>query len=349
MDVFRRLPPADQRQPCALTIGNFDGVHLGHQAVLQELRAQADRRGLPTCVLTFEPHPREYFAALHRSTAEGGHADAAAGAAGSAPAEAPGAAMAGSPGAAATQAPPRILTERDKLDALSRYGVDRVCIAHFNASVAALPAATFVDEVIVEGMQARFLLIGDDFRFGAKRQGSFETLRALGPQRGFELAQMATIRRDGARISSSAVRTALATGDFALAESLLGRPYFISGHVVHGRKLGRTLGFPTLNIRLNFDHPAVAGVFVVQVHGVADRPWPAVASLGTRPAVERNGKLLLEVHLFDFSGDLYGKLVRVEFLQRLREERHYDSLEALTAQIDLDARQARGFFQRRGQ
>ena len=317
MDVFRRLPPADQRQPCALTIGNFDGVHLGHQAVLKALRAQADQRGLPTCVLTFEPHPREYFAAT-------------------------------TPGAAAP-APPRILTERDKLDALSRYGVDRVCIAHFNASVAALPAATFVDDVIVEGMQARYLLIGDDFRFGAKRQGSVETLRELGPQRGFELAQMATVSRDGARISSSAVRAALAIGDFALAESLLGRPYFISGHVVHGRKLGRTLGFPTLNIRLNFDHPAVAGVFVVQVHGVNDQPWPAVASLGTRPAVERNGKLLLEVHLFDYSGDLYGKLVRVEFLQRLREERHYESLEALTTQIDLDARQARDFFQRRGQ
>jgi len=334
MDVFRRLPPADQRHPCALTIGNFDGVHLGHQAVLQELRAQADRRGLPTCVLTFEPHPREYFAALNRNATGASSGDTAA---------------AHSGDAAAPGAPPRILTERDKLDALSRYGVDRVCIAHFNASVAALPAATFVDDVIVEGMQARFLLIGDDFRFGAKRQGSFETLRELGPQRGFELAQMATVSRDGARISSSAVRAALAAGDFALAESLLGRPYFISGHVVHGRKLGRTLGFPTLNVRLNFDHPAVAGVFVVQVHGIADRPWPAVASLGTRPAVERNGKLLLEVHLFDFSGDLYGKLVRVEFLQRLREERHYDSLEALTAQIDLDARQARDFFLRRGQ
>ncbi len=318
MDVFRRLPPADQRHPCALTIGNFDGVHLGHQAVLAELRAQADRRGLPTCVLTFEPHPREYFAAQ----------------------------LEGTP---AVPAPPRILTERDKLDALSRYGVDRVCIAHFNASVAALAAETFVEDVIVEGMQARFLLVGDDFRFGAKRLGSFDTLRELGPRCGFELGRMDTVSRNGARISSSSVRAALAVGDFALAESLLGRPYFISGHVVHGRKLGRTLGFPTLNIRLNFDHPAVAGVFVVQVHGVCERPWPAVASLGTRPAVERDGKLLLEVHLFDFSGDLYGKRVRVEFLQRLREERHYDSLEALTAQIDLDAREARAFFQRRGQ
>jgi len=314
MDVFRLLPPADQRTPCALTIGNFDGVHRGHQAVLAELKRRADELGVPVCVLTFEPHPREYFAGLS-----------------------------GTPGAA----PPRILTERDKLDALAEHHVDRVCIAHFNASIASLEAEAFIEQIIVEGLQARHLLIGDDFCFGARRRGNHEMLREASVRLGFELARMDTVLEGRERISSSLVRAALAEGDFDRARRLLGRPYFISGHVVHGRKLGRTLGFPTLNIRLPFGNPALDGIFVVQVHGIAERPWPAVASLGRRPAVERDGRLLLEVHLFDFSGDLYGRLVRVEFLQRLREERHYDSLEALTAQIDRDAEQAREFFRRR--
>ncbi|HWS76125.1 MAG TPA: bifunctional riboflavin kinase/FAD synthetase, partial [Quisquiliibacterium sp.] len=269
---------------------------------------------VPSCVLTFEPHPREYFAEL-----------------------------AGTPGAT----PARILTERDKLDALAAQGVDRVCIAHFNAALATLAAESFVDEIIVDGLRARHLLIGDDFRFGAQRRGDFAMLERLSAERGFELARMDTVADEGGRISSSSVRSALETGDFALAHRLLGRPYFISGHVVRGRQLGRTLGFPTLNIRIPFARPAVHGVFVVQVHGVTDAPWPAVASLGSRPAVERDGKLLLEVHLFDFAGDLYGRMLRVEFLQRLREERHYDTLEALTAQIDRDAQDARDFFRRR--
>ncbi|MFP5459957.1 MAG: bifunctional riboflavin kinase/FAD synthetase [Gammaproteobacteria bacterium] len=314
MEVFRLLPPAEQRRPCALTIGNFDGVHRGHQAVLAALRARADALGVPSCVLTFEPHPREFFAEL-----------------------------AGKP----ESAPARILTERDKLDALAEHGVDRVCVAHFNASLANLAAESFIDEIIVDGLQARHLLIGDDFRFGARRRGDFAMLEAASAQHGFGLARMDTVTDDGGRISSSSVRGALETGDFALAQRLLGRPYFISGHVVRGRQLGRTIGFPTLNIRIPFARPAVHGVFVVQVHGVGEAPWPAVASLGTRPAVERDGKLLLEVHLFDFSGDLYGRLLRVEFLQRLREERHYDGLEALTAQIRLDAQDARDFFARR--
>ncbi len=314
MDVFRLLPPADQRQPCALTIGNFDGVHRGHQAVLAALRQRADALGVPACVLTFEPHPREYFAELT-----------------------------GQP----EQAPVRILTERDKLDALAAHGVDRVCIAHFNASMATLPAEDFIDKILVEGLQARHLLIGDDFRFGARRRGDFAMLQQAASDHGFELARMDTVADEHGRISSSSVRKALGAGDFALARRLLGRPYFISGHVIPGRQLGRTLGFPTLNIRIPFSRPAVHGVFVVQVHGVADTPWPAVASLGSRPAVERDGKLLLEVHLFDYSGDLYGRLLRVEFLKQLREERHYDSLDALTAQIDRDAQDARDFFARR--
>jgi riboflavin kinase/FMN adenylyltransferase len=311
MEVFRLMPPPDQRTPCALTIGNFDGVHRGHQAVLAALKARADELGVPTCVLTFEPHPREYFAEQ-----SGG----------------------------SIVAPPRILTERDKLDALSEHGVDRVCIAHFNASLASLSAEAFIEDIITHGLHARHLLIGDDFRFGARRRGDWSMLEAAAPRLGFELARMHTVSDEGERISSSSVRSALATGDFERSHRLLGRPYFISGHVVYGRQLGRTLGFPTLNIRIPFANPSLDGVFVVQVHGVGERPWPGVASLGRRPAVEEDGKLLLEVHLFDFSGDLYGKLVRVEFLRRLREERNYDSLELLTAQIRHDAHNAREHF-----
>lgn len=311
MEVFRLLPPADQRAPCALTIGNFDGVHRGHQAVLARLVARARALGVPSCVLTFEPHPREYFAQL-----AGGKASA----------------------------PPRILTERDKLDALAHYGIERVCVAHFNAALATLPAEAFIDEVIVHGLQARYLLIGDDFRFGAARRGDFQMLSEAAARGGFELARHETVVEDGKRVSSSAVRAALGAGDFALAHALLGRPYFISGHVVEGRKLGRTLGYPTINIRIPFANPVVHGVFVVQVHGLGERPIPGVASLGTRPAVERDGKPLLEAHLFDFNADVYGQLARVEFLARLREERHFDDLAALTAQIERDARQARAHF-----
>ncbi|MEZ5603489.1 MAG: bifunctional riboflavin kinase/FAD synthetase [Burkholderiaceae bacterium] len=327
MEVFRRLPPADRRDPCALTIGNFDGVHSGHRAVLAQLRRRADELGLPTCVLTFEPHPREYFAALAASTAA---------LAASTPAD--------TGARPAMPAPARICTERDKLDALADCGVDRVCIAHFNASVATLAAEKFIDEIIVEGLHARYLLIGDDFRFGAKRRGDFAMLEQAAVRHGFELARIATVTRDGQRISSSAVREALAAGDFARAHELLGRPYFISGHVVHGRKLGRTIGYPTLNVPIPFERPAVAGVFVVRVHGLGERPAPGVASLGTRPAVEREGRQLLEVHLFDFDDDIYGRLVRVEFLHKLRDEAHFESIEALTAQIDRDAQAAREWF-----
>ncbi len=321
MEVFRRLPPPDRRAPCALTIGNFDGVHSGHRAVLGQLRRRADELGLPTCVLTFEPHPREYFAALAAARAAEGARPA-------------------------VQAPARILTERDKLDALAECGVDRVCIAHFNASIAALPAERFIDEIIVEGMHTRHLLIGDDFRFGAQRRGDFAMLAQAAARHGYELAQVATVERDGERISSSAVRAALAAADFERARELLGRPYFVSGHVVHGRKLGRTIGVPTLNLPIPFERPALAGVFVVRVHGLDTRPLAGVASLGTRPAVERDGRLLLEVHLFDFDGDAYGRLVRVEFLHKLRDEARFDSIDLLTAQIARDAQAAREWFGR---
>ncbi len=306
MDVFRRLPPADQRTDCALTIGNYDGVHRGHQAVLGRLVEQARRRGLASCVLTFEPHPREFFAARH-----GG------------------------------EPPARILTERDKLDALAACGIDRVCIARFDQALAGLSPQAFIDEVIVEGLRTRFLLVGDDFRFGAKRAGDVHTLEAAAATRGFELEQLGSVLADGERISSSAVRAALAAGDFARARELLGRGYRISGHVVHGRKLGRNLGFPTLNLQIPFPRPALAGVFVVRVHGLGPEALPGVASLGTRPAVESDGRPLLEVHLLDFDRDVYGELVGVEFCSKLRDEANFDSLDALAAQIAADVREAR--------
>ncbi len=315
MEIFRRQPPPERRSACALTIGNFDGMHVGHRAVIATLRENARARGLTVCVLTFEPHPREYFAAR--------------------------AVAAGRPDASA---PRRISTLRDKVDALADCGVERVCVARFDASLASLPPERFVEQILVRGLQTRYLLIGDDFRFGARRAGDYALLQRLAAPSGFELERLGTVEHEGARVSSSAVRAALAASDFSLAAALLGRPYSICGRVLHGRKLGRTLGFPTMNVRIPFDRPAVHGVFVVRAHGLRETPIEGVASLGTRPAVERDGQLLLETHLFDFDEPAYGRLVRVEFVAKLREELAFDSLDALRAQIARDAQQARAHF-----
>ena len=314
MKVFRGLPNAEARRPCALTIGNFDGVHRGHRALLARVADAAARLGVDSAVMTFEPHPREYFA--HLSGDE-------------------------------SRAPLRIANLRDKLQALEQCGVDRVIVEHFSARFAALPPERFIDEVLVDGMHVKWLIVGDDFRFGARRAGDFAMLVEAGRRHGFEVVALPTVMHDDTRISSSAVRAALAVGDFARAQDLLGHPYAISGHVQHGRKLGRTIGFPTLNLRVAHKRPAASGIFVVQVHGLGERPWPAVASLGVRPTVEDNGRVLLEVHLFDFSGDCYGKLIRVEFLKKLRDEAKYDDLDSLTRAIDADARAAREFFAQR--
>ena len=206
-----------------------------------------------------------------------------------------------------------------------------------------LSAHDFFENIIVEGLDARDLLVGDDFRFGHQRQGDFAMLSALCAARGLGCSRIDSFEVDGMRVSSSAVREALATGNFDRARHLLGRAFTLTGHVLHGRKLGRTIGFPTLNLRIPFERPALAGIFVVRVHGLHAQPLPGVASLGTRPAVEANGRLLLEVHLFDFSEEVYGQVVSVEFMSRLREERHYDSLELLTEQIARDADQARAW------
>jgi riboflavin kinase/FMN adenylyltransferase len=214
----------------------------------------------------------------------------------------------------------------------------------FNQRFASLEPEAFIEQVLVDGLQARHLLIGDDFRFGAQRSGGFEMLERYSATHGFSLARMSTVALDGHRISSSAVREALADADFTRVERLLGRPYAISGHVVHGRALGRQLGFPTLNLRIPHGRPALAGIFVVRVHGLGDAPLPGVASLGTRPAVETDGAPLLETHVLDWQGDAYGRVVRIEFLKKLRDEARYDGLDALVAQIRRDADAARAHF-----
>jgi riboflavin kinase/FMN adenylyltransferase len=313
MKVFRGLPNDRARAPCALTIGNFDGVHRGHQALLARVRAAASDLGLEAAVMTFEPHPREYFAQQLGDL---------------------------------SKAPARIANLRDKLEALGGAGIDRVIVEHFNEHFAAMAPQEFIERVLVQGLHVKWLMVGDDFRYGARRAGTVGLLADAGNQFGFHVETLPTVTHGDTRISSSAVRAALAQGDFAITRDLLGHPYSVSGHVIHGAKLGRTLGFPTLNLRVTH-RPALSGIFVVQVHGLGAQPVAAVASLGVRPTVEDAGRMLLEVHLFDFDQPCYGKLVRVEFLCKLRDEEKYADLALLTAAIDRDGQQARAFFAQR--
>ena len=287
--------------PCALTIGNFDGVHRGHRALLERVVAKARDIGVTSCVLTFEPHPREFFAPQ--------------------------------------SAPARLTRLRDKLELIAAAGIERVHVLRFTAAFAALGAARFIEEVLVRGLRTRWLLVGRDFRFGAQRKGDFATLEG----HGFALEAMPDVEFQGERVSSSAVRAALAAGDFERAERLLGRPYTISGKVVHGAHLGRDLGFPTANIPLPH-RPPLSGIYIVQV----DRHGPAVASLGYRPTVNPVPKPLLEVHLLERDPNLYGQRLRVRFLRKLRDEAKFNDLDTLRAAIAQDAAQAREYFARHG-
>jgi len=321
MKVFRGLPNAASRAPCALTIGNFDGVHRGHQALLAQVRAAASRLQLDAAVMTFEPHPREFFAQLK---------------------------SAGAAEANIQLVPKRIANLRDKLESLAAAGIDRVIVEHFNAGFAALSPQDFIEKVLVQGLHVKWLMVGEDFCFGARRAGNIDTLIAAGKLYGFEVQTMPTVMNEGMRISSSSVRNALAAGDFAHTRQLLGHSYTISGHVIHGRKLGRSIGFPTLNMRFRHRYPALSGIFVVQVHGLTEHPLPGVASLGVRPTVDDSGRVLLETHIFDYRQDCYGKLVQIEFLQKLRDEEKYIDLPTLTAAIERDAVNARSFFRDQG-
>ena len=320
MKVFRGFHHAALAPACALTIGNFDGVHRGHQAMLALLRAEAAQRAVPGCVLTFEPHPRDFFAALAKNE---------------------------------HLAPARIGTLRDKLTNLALCGVDQVVVLPFNSRLAGASPQAFIESVLLHGMRARYVLVGDDFRFGARRLGDYAMLDAAGTKHGIDVARMNSYEVHGLRVSSSAVREALGAGRLADAARLLGRPYSISGHVVHGRKLGRELGFRTLNLRFKHWKPAANGIFAVRVQGLQPEPIVGVANLGIRPSLDPSdvnaGRVLLETHCLDWPAALgqdggYGKIIRVELLHKLHDELRYDSLDALTRGIAKDCDDARSFF-----
>ncbi|HEY6095959.1 MAG TPA: bifunctional riboflavin kinase/FAD synthetase [Gallionellaceae bacterium] len=304
MLILRGLHSPD-RQPVAVTIGNFDGVHLGHQAMLAELRRAAQARGLPTAVVIFEPHPREFFTP--------------------------------------DKAPTRLTNLREKLELLAEHHVDRVHVCRFNQKFSQMSAANFIHSLHAD-MQAKHVLIGDDFRFGSGRSGDFALMEKIGMQQGFSVAAMHSVLHDGVRVSSTAVRAALAAGDMRTAARYLGRPYSISGRVVHGDKLGRDIGFPTANLQLKHNRPPLSGIFVVRVHGDHFAPQHGAASLGVRPTVKANGRAVLEVHLLDFAQDIYGHHLRVEFLHKLRDEAKYPDLPSLIQQIALDVEQTRKYF-----
>ncbi len=320
MQVFRGFNHPGLAKFCALTIGNFDGVHRGHQAMLALLRNEAQQRGVPSCVLTFEPHPRDYFAKLARQP---------------------------------DLAPTRVGTFRDKIADLAHSGVDQVVVLPFNAALAAQSPQTFVQQVLKDGLGAKYVLVGDDFRFGRKRIGDYAMLNAAGVAHGFDVARMSSYEVQGLRVSSSVVRDALAAGQMEDVARLLGRPYRVSGHVVHGRKLGRTLGFRTLNLRFGHWKPATSGIFVVHVHGLDAQPVAGVANFGVRPSLDANdvngGRVLLETHCLDWPAALgnegaYGKIVCVDLLHKLHDELKYDGLDALTQGIQRDCLEARAWL-----
>jgi riboflavin kinase/FMN adenylyltransferase len=303
MELVRGLQNISQRhRGCVLTVGNYDGVHLGHQKLIAVLKARAAQLRSAATVLVFEPSSKEFI------DPEG--------------------------------APPRLTRWREKFLALAAQGVERLVTLRFDECMRAMTPRSFVGDLIVGRLGARHMVVGDDFRYGSNAGGTIESLRAAGQVHGFGVEQMAPFVFDGMRVSSTAVRERLEAADFPGAARLLGRPYRMMGRVVHGRQLGGTLGFPTANLRLMRRKAPVWGIFAATVHGIDSRPLPGVASLGTRPTV--NGtEPLLEVHIFDFSGELYGREIEVEFVAKLRDEVKFDSVGAMVVQMKVDAAQAR--------
>jgi len=309
MELIRGLHNLRERHHgCVATIGNYDGIHLGHQAVIGQLADEAARLGLPAVVITFEPQPMEYFMP--------------------------------------DKVPARVTRFREKLEALRRFAVDRVLCLSFNRQLATMTADEFIRRILVDGLGIRYLVVGDDFRFGKDRAGDFQTLVTAGARQGFQVVNMHTFAIDGERVSSTRIRQALQQGELPLAEKLLGRDYRMSGRVVHGEKLGRQLGYPTANIFLHRKASPLQGIFVVEVYGLDGEPLPGVASLGTRPTVDGK-RVLLEVYLLDFERDIYGRHIQVSFLHKLRDELKFDSLEALKDKIAEDVQQTREFFANR--
>ncbi|MBC7604363.1 MAG: bifunctional riboflavin kinase/FAD synthetase [Ramlibacter sp.] len=320
MRIFRGFHHPGIAPACALTIGNFDGVHRGHQAMLALLNSEAKHRGVPSCVMTFEPHPPDYFAALAHKP---------------------------------ELAPARMATLRDKLTELANCGVDQCVVLPFDAKLSSKVPDAFIDDVLILGLGVKYVLVGDDFRFGAKRAGDYAMLDSAGAARGFDVARMNSYEVRGMRVSSSAVRDAMARADMPKVAALLGRPYSISGHVVHGRKLGRELGFRTLNLRFSHWKPAAGGIFAVAVHGLGEQALAGVANLGIRPSLDpadvNGGRVLLETHCLEWpegfgAEGAYGKIIRVDLLHKLHDELKYDSLDALTRGIRKDCDDASAFF-----
>jgi riboflavin kinase/FMN adenylyltransferase len=304
MQVIRGLHNLKaQHQGCVATIGNFDGVHLGHQSVFRHLLQKGRELGLPATVVTFEPQPREFF------QPEG--------------------------------APARLTRLREKLQAMQEVGIERVVVLEFNKRLAAMSARHFVEELLVTGLGIRFLSVGDDFRFGRGRRGDFELLKQMGARHGFAVENMNTYMLDADRVSSTRIRQLLTQGELAAAALCLGRPYRICGRVSHGDKRGRTIGFPTLNVNLHRIVSPLRGVYAVRVLGLAQTSLPGVANIGNRPTVDGGTRYLLEVHLFDFARSVYGEHVQVEFVRKLRDEKRFDSFDALRRQILEDAAAAR--------
>ncbi|MFQ5661313.1 MAG: bifunctional riboflavin kinase/FAD synthetase [Gammaproteobacteria bacterium] len=306
MELIRYLHNIkDRHHGCVATIGNFDGVHLGHQAVFQQLRRHALRLKLPAVVMIFEPQPLEYF----------------------------------SP----DTAPARLTGFREKIEWLQEHGIDRVICLRFQQSLAALSAEQFVEQLLVQALGVRYVIVGDDFRFGHGRQGNFRMMQAFGRRYGFEVVATETLSSDGTRVSSSRIRDLLTAGRLEQAKNLLGRPYTISGRVIHGDERGRKLGFPTANMALKRRLSPLLGVYVVLVKGLREGIYNGVANIGTRPVFDGK-QLLLEVHLLDFNGDIYGQHLHVEFLKHLRAEKNFASVDQLCAQMETDIEEARAFF-----
>ncbi|KPJ93891.1 MAG: FMN adenylyltransferase [Gammaproteobacteria bacterium SG8_15] len=312
MELIRGLQNLMPRhQGCVATIGNFDGVHLGHQAVIRQVMDKAKELGLPVVVITFEPQPQEFFRP--------------------------------------DDVPARLTRFREKLLVLESLFVDRVLCLRFNSQLAGLTADEFVQRILVDGLGVKYLVVGDDFKFGRDRSGDFEYLQSIGPELGFEVSDTDSFSFAGERVSSTGIRTALEAGDLLLAKQMLGRDYGMCGRVAHGDKRGRTIGFPTANIYLHRKSSPLYGVYSVQLHSkhpqIGGRVVNGIANVGQRPTVGGT-RTLLEVHLFDFEGDIYGAYVDVTFLQKIRDEHRFESFEALKAQIARDVEQAKAFFAR---
>jgi riboflavin kinase/FMN adenylyltransferase len=308
--VVLRHPPVRAAHPVALAIGNFDGVHLGHQAMIARVRESARALGVRSCVMTFEPHPREFFTPA--------------------------------------LAPTRLTSLREKLERLAALSMDQVLVCRFDPAFARMDAVAFIDAIVHRGLAARYVLVGDDFRFGAGRVGDYDLLSAAGRARGFTVERMPTFALDGVRVSSTQVRSRLAAGDLQGAAALLGRAYSVSGRVVHGERLGIKLGFPTANVRMQHNRPPLMGIFVVEVCSLASGWRPGVASLGVRPTIRSGSPPVLEVHLLDFHDSLYGRRLEVRFLRKLRDEEKYPDLPSLQAAIAGDVERARAYFQHLG-